>query len=181
MTNWNRRAIEITYDDLRKLFKYRDGKLIRLADTPNRYKRGSAVKGKASNGYTVTSIQGKQYLVHRLIWLLHYGYLPEHFIDHIDRDISNNRIENLREVTRVCNAQNSGNSISNTSGVKGVCWASLVAKWQVSIHVGAKRKLVIRTPDFAEAVAYRLAAEQCLGTCNAESPAYKFMRSVCLT
>ena len=73
-------------------------------------------------GYLRSSIDGKKYKLHRLAWLYVYGYFPENFIDHINRNRSDNRIENLREVSRQCNVRNCGNLKTNTSGIKGVGW-----------------------------------------------------------
>jgi hypothetical protein len=44
-------------------------------------------------------------------------------IDHIDRDKTNNRIENLRVVTHTQNAQNTDYSkTTSATGYRGVCW-----------------------------------------------------------
>lgn len=65
-------------------------------------------------GYHVTRVCGKNYKTHRLIWLWHYGWLPE-FIDHINRDRSDCRISNLREATRRGNGTNRGSKKNSTS------------------------------------------------------------------
>jgi hypothetical protein len=67
----------------------------------------------------------KQYL-HRLIWILHFGAIPPDLeIDHINGNRSDNRIENLRLVTRSVNLKNkrvlplnltSHNGVSKTAG-----------------------------------------------------------------
>lgn len=72
------------------------------------------------NGYIRTQIDGTMYLTHRVVWLYSYGEFPEKDIDHIDGNRSNNRTENLREVSRSVNAQNRALSSRNTSGVMGV-------------------------------------------------------------
>lgn len=54
--------------------------------------------------------------VHRLIWIWHNGPIPEgYFIDHIDRNNTNNKIENLRIATP---AQNSWNQTGRPSQKK---------------------------------------------------------------
>ena len=46
-------------------------------------------------------------LVHRIVYLARHREIPEGYeIDHIDRDTSNNRISNLRAVTRYENLKN---------------------------------------------------------------------------
>lgn len=46
-----------------------------------------------------------QYLTYRLIWLWHKGEWP-HYVDHIDGDALNDRIENLRSVSHADNCRN---------------------------------------------------------------------------
>lgn len=58
------------------------------------------------DGYIAIKIDGKSYKAHRLAWLFIYGYLPKNDTDHRDHDRSNNRINNLRDVTRSENQEN---------------------------------------------------------------------------
>jgi hypothetical protein len=43
---------------------------------------------------------------HRVAWFMYYGEWPEHLIDHINQDKSDNRIENIRLATYHQNAAN---------------------------------------------------------------------------
>ena len=59
---------------------------------------------------------------HHAVWLYNYGDLPE-ILDHIDGDPTNNRISNLRAVTR---SENNLNSVypwkpNKDTGLPGVC------------------------------------------------------------
>jgi hypothetical protein len=65
-----------------------------------------SVAGSNDGGYRRISISGKNYWAHRLAWLHVYGAWPQHQIDHIDGDRSNNRIANLRDVSSRINSQN---------------------------------------------------------------------------
>lgn len=129
------------------------------------------------NGYTSIVIDQKHFLEHRLVWLYNYGYLPEGIIDHYpDKDRSNNRIENLRAVSQQCNIRNTGNFITNTSGVKGVTWDKQTNKWRSEIVINNKGYKLGRYHDFDDAVLARLAAEQCLGwsRCDSSTPAFMY-------
>ena len=67
---------------------------------------------------------------HRIVWELHFGPIPEgKVIDHIDRDKSNNRIENLRCVSQSENMTNQPQR--NSSGYKGVYQNQSNGKYQV--------------------------------------------------
>ena len=52
-------------------------------------------------------IDGIDYYVSRLVWYYHTGEWPLNFIDHINQNKLDNRIENLRDVTHIENIQNS--------------------------------------------------------------------------
>ena len=131
------------------------------------------------SGYigTIITTDGKRksYRLHRLIWLLVYGYFPENVIDHINKDKTDNRIENLREVSQRCNLRNGRLRKNSLSGVKGVRWYKLGEIWGVCIST----KYIGYSKDLDEAVAMRLAAEQCLGWlgCDVNSTALKYMQN----
>lgn len=110
--------IEITQDVLHKLFIYRDGCLYRKI-TRGPMKAGSRAGSVDPRGYSYININGKNYLEHRLIFMMHHGFLPK-FIDHIDTDKSNSRIENLRQATGSQNQWNRGAPRNNALGIKGV-------------------------------------------------------------
>jgi hypothetical protein len=67
--------------------------------------------------------------VHRVIFFMHHGYLPE-VIDHINRIRDDNRIENLRDaVTEGNNQGNQSHQVGRSSKYKGVCWDKSRRKW----------------------------------------------------
>lgn len=55
-----------------------------------------------STGYYFGSLDGKKYLAHRIIWKMVYGEEPI-VVDHINNVKSDNRLENLRNVTQQFN------------------------------------------------------------------------------
>lgn len=103
----------------KEFFEYKDGTLIWRKTSGTRGLKGSVAGKKRKDGYYDVGLKGKYYLVHRIIYALHNNYLPE-IVDHINRDVSDNRIENLRESDYNKNIWNSGISTSNKSGVKGI-------------------------------------------------------------
>lgn len=62
------------------------------------------------------------------------------FIDHKNRDRSDNRLANLREASRSQNAWNRGLDRRNTSGHKGVTFVRATGKWRAII--GFKGKFI---------------------------------------
>jgi hypothetical protein len=139
---------------------------------------GDVAGGKNSEGYIRITYKGVEYLAHRLAILYVDGYLPEGGMDHKDRVRDNNRYKNIREASSMCNARNRGNSILNTSGVKGVSWFKQKRKWEASVCISGKKKYLGRYKSFDNAVCARLAGEQCVGWsgCDSISPAYKYVQ-----
>ena len=132
------RNMEITQNQVKELFEYRDGELFWRV-SQGRSKIGNKTGTLNSDGYLHTIISKKAYKNHRIIFLMFHGYLPK-FIDHIDGNRSNNIINNLREATRAQNTCNAKTPSTNTSGVKGVCWSKRDRKWLVQLCVEGKKK-----------------------------------------
>lgn len=103
---------------IQKLFRYEDGFLYWLTK-PSPQVDISKPAGTFSKGHRAIRIKSKHYLSHRLIFLLHYGYLPK-IVEHIDRDRGNSRVENLRPATQSQNLFNTTKNIGNKCGYKGV-------------------------------------------------------------
>jgi len=142
-------------------------------------KKGSVAGSDSHDGYIKIKIDGKDYYAHRLAWLYEYGYFPENGLDHEDRIKHHNWIKNLREVSNQCNMRNTGNPSTNTSGVKGIYFANKAQKWRARMKLNGKNSHFGYFEDFTEAVAHRLAAEQCLdwSNCDSSSPAYKYIQN----
>lgn len=74
-----------------------------------------------SKGQYQVNIDNKNIMVHRVIWQLFNGEIPEGFvIDHIDGNGSKNHIDNLRCVPPELNARNLKKYKTNSSGICGV-------------------------------------------------------------
>ena len=129
----------LSQDLLHELFEYRDGKLFwKTTHTTRTDIIGKEVGFITINGYRATSIHKKQYLIHRLIYAMFYGYVPK-ILDHIDGNPLNNKIENLRSATSIQNAYNQKNHKNNKTGVKGVNFNKLCGKFSARCQVNKKQ------------------------------------------
>lgn len=109
------------------------------------------------SGYRFGQISRISYQAHRIIWKWWHGSDPE-WIDHIDGDKLNNRISNLRSVSRVVNARNMPLPRNNTSGEIGIHKCSLTGRWRVQLTADYKVHRFGRFDTIEEAVAARDAA-----------------------
>ena len=96
----------ITQERLKELFLYADGSLIRRVSTSSRAMKGSVAGSIDKDGYYIIHVDGRKYRAHRLVYLYFNGKHPVNDIDHMDGCRTNNRVENLRDVTRAVNMQN---------------------------------------------------------------------------
>jgi hypothetical protein len=60
----------------------------------------------SKNGYVTIRVMSKLYYAHRLAWLYNFGAFPNQHVDHINNVRTDNRIDNLRDVSRYGNNQN---------------------------------------------------------------------------
>lgn len=131
----------ITQDYVNQLFEYRDGELFWKIKHSRNILIGKKVGSKTKRGYFQLRIDKKFYLIHRVIFLMHYGHLPE-YLDHIDGNPSNNKIENLRAATLTQNQYNKKLNKNNSSGIKGVSWKITLKKWEVRIQIKKIPKII---------------------------------------
>ena len=130
---------DLTVDLLNHLFEYdkETGNLIWKIKKRG-IRKGSIAGTVKSNGYLCVGINYNSYRAHRLIFLMHKGYLPK-TIDHINGDKLDNRIENLRAATVGQNQHNRKTNANNTSGYKGVSWNKARKKWITGIKLEGKK------------------------------------------
>jgi hypothetical protein len=99
-----------------------------------RLKIGDKVGCIGNHGYLVISLNGKTYLAHRLAWLINKGEPLPKIIDHINGDKLDNRICNLRSVTKSENNWNQKrHSINNMSKELGVSFNKRSGKYTSGI------------------------------------------------
>lgn len=162
----------LTQERVKELLEYRDGDLLWKETLNHRFLKGE-IAGARMDGYLSTTIDDKIYFNHRIIWLMHHGYTPENILDHIDRDRANNKIENLREVSYMCNSRNSKLNRNNKTGVKGVC-LNQFGIYIATITILGKTIFCGSSSCLIEASAKRLAYEQCVKWENCESNSTAF-------
>lgn len=133
------------------------GDLVRVVGIRGRVPH-TFTSGKGCNGYLQVPHKGKIYRGHRVAWFLHYKEQPPDRVDHIDGDLSNNRINNLRG----CSAQeNSRNQHTSTgySQFKGVSWDKRRDYWIAALHLSGKHNYLGRfTCEKEAALAYNYGA-----------------------
>lgn len=100
---------------------------------------GSIAGTNGIHGYRQLIICGERHKSHRVAWLITHGEWPAGDIDHINGIRDDNRLCNLRVVTRAQNMQNQRfPRRGTTSGLLGVSFHKRIRKWAAHIRVGAK-------------------------------------------
>ena len=126
----------ITVDRLREILHYEpESGEFRWRVSPRYRIDAGDVAGSLQQGCRRVRIDGRRYRGSRLAWLYMTGVWPEHEVDHINLDSTDNRWGNLREATR---AQNQANTRARgLSGLKGACLHHSGA-WEAKITVAGK-------------------------------------------
>ena len=143
---------------VRELFELRGDNLFWRESSKGRGDISTPAGGFKLTGYRSIQVKGKRYLTHRLIWLYVYGKFPDDQIDHINGRPSDNRLENLRDVTQQENNKNQKKPCTNKSGHLGVCWHKNTEKWSARIDVDGVNKYLGLFNVLEDAVAVRQAA-----------------------
>ncbi|CZW64547.1 HNH endonuclease [Enterobacter hormaechei subsp. steigerwaltii] len=111
-------------------------------------------------GYLTIQVHRKLIKAHRIAFLLMTGSWPKSYIDHINRNPSDNRFCNLREVTPLQNTMNRSVASNNTSGVAGVSYEERRGKWRAHIKVNGKMKSLGYFKRKEDAIAARKKGEE---------------------
>jgi hypothetical protein len=161
---------QLTYARVCELFSYNaeTGTITRKKTIAPNAKKGDVagcIRKLPNRGinYITIRVDNFYYQAHRLAWLLHYGVLPEHNIDHIDGNGLNNAISNLRDVPQLLNAKNQKRSSTNTSGVTGVSRHLQTGKWRAYINDNGQQIALGLFSSKDDAVAARKIASKSLG------------------
>lgn len=122
----------MTQKELQDIFFYEEGLLYWKEDRGNNKTKGKIAGCLDSHGYRIIRIAGKNYRASRLTYTYHFGEITNNlFIDHIDCNRSNDKIENLRLVTLKENAY-------NTNKAKGYYFAKTEGKYVAQIKVDGR-------------------------------------------
>lgn len=152
-----------TQERLRELFDYdpETGILSRRISIPCGAK-GSQPTTTDKDGYLSIGVDYVSHRVHRLIYKWFHGEFDKDMqIDHIDRNVKNNRIENLRLVTPRENSLNRKRFKTNTSGCTGIDFKH--GKWRARISDCGVRKEIGYFENLNEAIKARKKYESNLG------------------
>jgi HNH endonuclease/AP2 domain len=108
-----------------------------------RVKAGDIAGGADRNGHIRIFVDGRLHAAHRLVWLHVFGAWPALDIDHIDGARNNNRLANLRDVSKSANMQNQRRpQCRNTTGFLGVTFNKRRGKFQAQIGTKERRKYI---------------------------------------
>ena len=142
---------DLSHDELTKLLDYNQetGIFVWKSGVKRNLLNRQAGCRRKKDDCVVIGLKKNQYLAHHLAWFFVYKSWPQHEIDHIDQDRSNNKIANLRDVDHRTNCQNYRKATKNnkTSKLLGACYRN--GRYYSRIRVGNKR-LTIGTFDTAE-------------------------------
>lgn len=136
--------------ELSQKLRYSNGYLYWRVSPSTKIPSGSLAGSMDKRGVVSVMYKHTRILSHRVVYFMHHEVLPE-FIDHVDGNPSNNKIENLRACTISQNAMNSRTPAHNSSGFKNVRWHVSRGKWVVSLQVNKKPKWIGSFDDFQEA------------------------------
>ena len=153
---------ELTAEYLRSILDYAQetGIFTWKVSTSRRVKAGDKAGSLDGGGYLSIKVCSRRYQAHRLAWFYVYGSWPKDQIDHINRNKTDNRIANLRDVSHKQNGQNASKPSNNTSGHPGVCWHKRDSKWVAQIRHNYKRIHLGLFENLEEALSARKAAEK---------------------
>jgi hypothetical protein len=96
-----------------------------------------------SNGFFSGAIDGVPFLAHRVLFAMHHRRWPVHVVEHINGNLLDNRLRNLRETER---------PVPKPAPL-GVQWDEERQQWAARVKIGRRVVLVGWYPCFEEAVA----------------------------
>lgn len=134
----------LSYDSETGVFRWR-------VSNSRRRAAGSVAGHVTTDGRVQLRIDKKLYKAHRVAWFYVHGRWPEHLLDHINGNPTDNRLCNLREVNNRQNAMNMRLKPNTKSGLKGAFYVNHLDKWGATIRVDGKPLILgyFKTPEEA--------------------------------
>lgn len=135
--------------DLIKILPFKTDEIYFLDYTKENYNAVKNVRWTDwGRGYPMGWVNKNNVLLHHVILPAKKGYV----VDHINRDIRDNRKENLRYVNRHQSGINRSKQKSNTSGYVGVYFHKQRKTWNAQMRVNGKSKHLgaFKTPEKAK-------------------------------
>jgi hypothetical protein len=129
----------LTAERLKQLVSYDPETGLFKNSAPRKKVRVGEVAGSLdkSNGYIKLTIDRRHYFAHRLAFLFVTGAWPSGIVDHINGNRTDNKLANLRQVSRELNQQNMRKaSKASASGLLGAFKKR--DKWESKIKVHGK-------------------------------------------
>lgn len=118
-------------------FEYRNGELYWKISRTNAIRAGDVAGTAYPRGYRRVYFDGKTWGVHRIIWIMFHGEIPQGSqIDHINGNASDNRIENLRLANNADNCKNRKTRATNT-GIRNVSFSQ--GKYRVTVQANGNK------------------------------------------
>ena len=132
----------ITQKELKELLEYDEntGVFTWLCDSGSKKVKNKIAGNINNKQYVVIKINRKNYKAHRLAWLYINGEWPKNQIDHINGIRDDNRIINLRNVTKRENQQN--RKEHRKGNLVGATFNKTANKWQSQIQINGKQKFL---------------------------------------
>ena len=131
-------------EEILRIFRYDETsptKLTRIVKTGVNTVVGEPAGYQAkATGRFIVSVNKVQYLLHRVVWIMHYGDIPDGMtIDHINNNPSDNRISNLRLASYTQNNWNTKKRANNKAGFKGVAYDKSRGNFIATIRDGQRK------------------------------------------
>ena len=126
-----------------------------------KYSRKRVGTVDSKTGYRKLTLDGVSIRAHNLVWIICTGTWPKEYLDHINHKRDDNRIVNLREVSKQGNGRNHSLYKNNKSGVSGVYWQN--GRWKARLRPNRKAVFVGSFEHLHEAEAAIIEARNKLG------------------
>lgn len=126
-------------------------------------KRHWRVSHKKNKVYAVSGSKSKNNVVYLHNYILNYSYVTGYEVDHIDGNHFNNRLGNLRVVSRLTNIQNSSARIDNKIGIRGIVYHKNWHSYTVDFSFNKNRYYFPHWKTLEEAVYCRKFCEEYYG------------------